>query len=306
MLFVKKIATKSFGDRRDLRANIQYDSMEDQLWFQWRGPACPCPGNAVLTAVLPLAMRLGQNLIFQDEASAWLVEALDRLQTLYGRIDPLLTRVEVHIEEVTANDSRETAGTGPGAPIQGAFYNGSLEAIYILADCLDDIESLLSLQRFQVSSTHRVFNGKGHHWIDHAASELGKKRCHVETNLADLFGTDREPGKPEQLAAVQVAGLLHAGRVAGIYMPTGPWPDAGPPPGIENELTAIFSQGQTWFRPHRPDIDRQDMIDKILNTPAVLDTLRVCWENPSRAYNCGRCPTCTRRIDPRTIVNSLI
>ena len=37
---------------------------------------------------------------------------------------------------------------------------------------------------------------------------------------------------------------------------------------------------------------RVERLKRIVNHPVVQRTLRVCWENPDGAYNCGRCRKC--------------
>ena len=37
---------------------------------------------------------------------------------------------------------------------------------------------------------------------------------------------------------------------------------------------------------------RLDRLVRIKDEPVVRETLRVCWENPGSAYNCGRCRKC--------------
>jgi hypothetical protein len=39
-------------------------------------------------------------------------------------------------------------------------------------------------------------------------------------------------------------------------------------------------------------IGRVGRLGRIVDHPLVQKTLRVCWENPDGAYNCGRCPKC--------------
>ena len=37
---------------------------------------------------------------------------------------------------------------------------------------------------------------------------------------------------------------------------------------------------------------REQRLRRIVDHPVVQQTLRVCWENPDGAYNCGRCRKC--------------
>ena len=39
-------------------------------------------------------------------------------------------------------------------------------------------------------------------------------------------------------------------------------------------------------------LTRGERIERIAAHPVVQQTLRVCWENPDGAYNCGRCRKC--------------
>jgi hypothetical protein len=42
--------------------------------------------------------------------------------------------------------------------------------------------------------------------------------------------------------------------------------------------------------------DRNEKVAAICRHPAVLRWVRVCWENPGDAYNCGRCEKCIRTM----------
>src|SRR5262249_54154050 len=41
---------------------------------------------------------------------------------------------------------------------------------------------------------------------------------------------------------------------------------------------------------------RLEKVQLIAGSPIALSTLRVCWENPDNAYNCGRCEKCLRTM----------
>ena len=50
--------------------------------------------------------------------------------------------------------------------------------------------------------------------------------------------------------------------------------------------------------PHGLDVDEDKKINALAASDRFTEALRICWENPTRSYNCGRCPNCTRMGDP--------
>ena len=55
--------------------------------------------------------------------------------------------------------------------------------------------------------------------------------------------------------------------------------------------------GQALFH-HGSYVTEYDKVNAIASNDLFTEALRICWENPTRSYNCGRCPNCTRKDDP--------
>lgn len=85
------------------------------------------------------------------------------------------------------------------------------------------------------------------------------------------------------------AEIVVAGGKTGRYAHGEPW-------GSSPDLDPLWSTERLTFVHDGCEASRLDKIRLITRFPIVLETLRVCWENPSNEYNCCKCEKCLRTM----------
>jgi hypothetical protein len=68
------------------------------------------------------------------------------------------------------------------------------------------------------------------------------------------------------------------------------------PWGSHPQLDPLWSSSAVTFEHHGHDATRPEKVASIAGNDAAMAHLRVCWENPGNAYNCGRCEKCLRTM----------
>jgi hypothetical protein len=125
------------------------------------------------------------------------------------------------------------------------------------------------------------------------ADGLGKTLVPVRTNLRDILNGIEWPfyGAGPAMAAVGLAlarlfhtALMAADRTFGELGST--------TLGCHPALDPLWSTETLEFVHDGAETKRADKIPLIASSPLALRGLRVCFENPDGAYNCGRCSKC--------------
>ncbi len=95
--------------------------------------------------------------------------------------------------------------------------------------------------------------------------------------------------------AFSIVGTILSGHLSRLYIP---WNEvkASSSPGQHSVFQPSDGTQRICFDRDGADRDRMNKIDAISEDKTLLDVIRVCWENPARSYNCGRCSTCTRTL----------
>ncbi len=63
-MWVDDIGTASETLRKEITAQVVSGSQILNIWYLWKGEACPVPGDVIICSVLVPAMQSGRKIIF--------------------------------------------------------------------------------------------------------------------------------------------------------------------------------------------------------------------------------------------------
>jgi hypothetical protein len=237
--------------------------------------------TGILCALLPVAMRLGEDLEVRGPVSATLLGRVEEIQRYYAAADPGMRRVAVHARPGPA---------GEGGRALGAFFSRGVDSVHLAAR-RDDLTHLLFVDGLEPAHTGLVAAGEVAAAAE-LARRLGRELVLVRTNvraLVDPFGRSWEDfvAPALALAAHALAGWLGTAVVASSdehetfeLAGTGPLLD----PLFSSERVTLEHDSLAWSR-----LEKTAWI--AAHAPEMLEHLKVCFR-AERVDNCGRCAKC--------------
>lgn len=269
-----------------------------RIWFRSETKVDPYPEAALATALMP-AQRSGGTLrmeapisprVLRTQREFQAIQAAWSLDWPFG--DPPLREVEV-VAPVRHAEPRQPTGR------VAAFFSGGVDSWWtVLAE--PEITDLIFVHGLDILPRLAHQEGLGERVeaeLRAAAGELGLPLHVVETNLRDLAEV-KGPEDPlvhwetyynSALAAV----ALFLGRAFDRVLI-----------GCDYDYEVQVNYGASWTIDHLWSNETLEIVDaggrfsRVERTaiaaasPIARKTLRVCWENPDGAYNCGRCRKC--------------
>jgi hypothetical protein len=246
------------------------------------------PGDAWLCAALLPAMRLRAALELRPVVSESVMSGCQEVQRTLSQWNWDLDVIPISAEATTTSrNSGEAWGVG-------CFFSGGVDSS-LSAIRRPDITHLITVLGFDISLNSKSLADRAIYENRKAASELGKDLIIVETNLREW--SDKHVDW-EQYHGAALACIAHAlsGIVGRVYVPSSHHMDFnirwGSHPFIDplwsSDILQIVHDGATYRRVEKIVALAQDQ--------RALGWLRVCWENPGDAYNCGQCGKCTRAM----------
>ncbi len=261
------------------------------VWLRSETAVTPS-ADAALAACLMPAMREGGTLALTEPVSARVLrtqrefQAVQRAWSLAWEFgDPPLREVEVQAPVRTPDP--------PHPRRVAAFFSGGVDSwSTVLAN--PDVTDLIFVRGLDLLP-HLVHQDglpeKVEERLGEAAAELGLPLHVVETNLRELSDPLARWETYYGCAVVAVAHFL-APLFERVLI-------AG-----DSDYEAQFQLGANWMVEQLWSSERLEIVDdggrrnrverlaQIAGHPTVRRSLRVCWENPGGAYNCGRCRKC--------------
>jgi hypothetical protein len=256
-------------------------------------------GDAALVLGLLPAMKLGLPIRVPWEVSSRLVEGLCQAQLVFRHWDESLQEVPMEAEPRGLPQSR-------GDRV-GAFFSGGVDSFYTALKYRDEITDLIHVTGFDLPlSKYPELHEKVGATAREVAEKLGKNLIEVRADIRpfcyEYVGWPHYNG----LALAGIAFMLQD-RLRAVHLPA-TWSlavlydDQTPHPLIDpllsTECTRIVSSGV--------ETDRIDKIAYIADSDLAMRHLRVCWETPGGAYNCGTCGKCLRTMISLHVAGALV
>lgn len=269
-----------------------------RIWLRTTTEVEPPPDPALPICVLP-AMRSGGRLTMSEEVSPRLLRNQREFQAIqrawsfgWSFGDPPLEEVEVAAptrDDYLAPRSRRVA----------AFFSGGVDSFAtILTD--PDVTDLIFVRGIDLLPrlAHQGdLADRVEQQLRAAAADLGMPLHVVETNARELSEPEDpsnplirwEAYAPSPLVAVS---LFFAPLFERVLIPSDNDYETQPPIGSARLVDQLWSTENLEIVDHGGRLSREQRLARIADHPVVRRTLRVCWENPGGAYNCGSCRKC--------------
>ncbi len=283
----------------ELSFEVRLEGVEPKrIWLRTPSAVAPSADAALAVALMP-AMRTGGTLRMEEPVSARVLRMQSEFQGIqrawsqdwtFG--DPPLRQVEV-LAPTRPVEHRPATGR------VAAFFSGGVDSFStVLGDKevtdLIFVRGLDILPRFahQEGLAERVEER-----LREAAGELGLPFHLVDTNLRDLSeatGAEKPLARWEAYynsALVAVALFLEPLFDRVLISTEFAYDD-------QLGIGSSWMVDQLWGTENMEIADagglrgRVARIERIADHPVARKTLRVCWQNPDGAYNCGRCRKC--------------
>ena len=242
----------------------------------------------LLPLTLPPAMITDSRLKLPGRISSRLLSTLPLLQDTFHVWGT--HNWGANFQHVPVDVETQNKGAKPASGV-ACFFSGGLDSFYALLKNTNKITHLIFVHGFDVTLANRSLRAKASHAAREVAKELGKNLIEVETNLR-LFSDSLVNWDQYHGAALASVGLLFQHLFREVLIPSGasyaelyPW-------GSHPLLDPLWSTDLTRFEHYGCEATRVDKAAYISNSEPAMRWLRVCWINPSGAYNCGSCDKC--------------
>ena len=287
-LHVERLTVGTTPRGNAIEVSLAIDGASSPLW--WRSEQSPLSqrSDALVPALLPLAMRLDSPLDLPGTVSARLFGATGTAQDILHNWDPTLQVVPI--------DAATVAPAPPAGSGVGCFFSGGVDSFYTVLRHRREITHLVTVYGFDIDVDNRVLRERVSARLRKAAAELGKELIEVETNIRRISDTHASWGKLYNGAALATVALLLAPAIRKMFIPASytyatlfPW-------GSHPLLDPLWSTEGVDLIHDGCGARRTEKVAALATSSTALGTLRVCWENPDSAYNCGRCEKCLRTM----------
>ncbi|MDR7485190.1 MAG: hypothetical protein QN187_07645 [Armatimonadota bacterium] len=289
----------------ELRACVRSAHLQEPFLLWYRFPRETRPhldaenGDPFLAAMLPLAMRTGQPVRVGAAVSPKLLRAVETIQAIFRSWNRRLSPVAV---EASARSEGPTQATTTGRNV--LFFSLGVDSFYTLLKNLaqhprdsETITDLLIVNGFDVAleGPNSALFPSIRETSARVARELGCRVIAVATNVRHLsrrlLPWSLYHGAAMASVALALDPMISKAYIAGgnTYARLHPW-------GTHPVLDPLWSTETLTVVHDGCENTRIEKVRFITRWPVVLETLRVCYENPDGAYNCGQCEKCVRTM----------
>ncbi len=316
MLVIDELRTDRYQGLEEMSARVRVDDLESRLWFRWNGVACPVPGDALLLAAVQPAMRRGSDVQISQPVSEELLDTLFEIQQHLKQFDPNLDLIEVRADKVHKAAEQELNPVLEEQSATGVLFDGGVDAFYTYHENNAEIQAIVYISDFIDDTEVPQNKGTAIKSAKHRTRDLDKPLVHVQTNLKHFlkaFGNDPEIDLALVIAVIdtvlcgQLGKLVIPGTTSSAEASSIQAKIAASLP--ETEFAPLFDTylpgGRIQFDYQSATVELSDKMESLQTDHTILEALRVCWENPDRSYNCGRCIKCTRRVSAKRLMELL-
>lgn len=246
--------------------------------------------------LLPIAMRLGENIHIKGDVTKDAIAAFERAQKHLLQGHPNMSEIKLEVSNLI-DDSPESVESSRGI---GLFFSGGLDSTYS-AEMLEDVDALICVWGFDIPAKN------SNHWqltldtLRPYAKDLNKDLTVVKTNIRELsnglveWGTDYHGSA---LAGVSIALTKHFKKNYLAASRQRKQPDWGHSAELSDALAT----------PNHL-IEQTGGIERIAKAHAIAEIprtklVRVCYRNVKGLVNCGTCKKCVRTRLEFDLVNA--
>ena len=279
-------------DARSLKFDIHIDGETHPIFFRSTEARLTANLEAIITAMLLPAMKTDSTIVADGPVSQRFLGNLPVAQDILQTWDSSLHRVRV---EGHSETQRLEASNGR----VGTFFTAGVDSFYTLIKHRQQITDLIFVHGYDIPLEQTALRAKTSAAIHQIASAYGKNFIELETNLGSFMARYAagagwvEFNMGPSLAA---AGPLLSPALKRIYIASSETYANLFPCSSHPMLDPLWSSEQLEFLHDGCEATRLRKVQIISEHEVAMEHLRVCWQNPNQAYNCGECEKCTRTM----------
>jgi len=286
-VILQTIQSKDGGHR--LEVEVSYGEERNRIFFH--SPELPLTGNSesLISLALPMAIRTGDPIQVEGEASEQFLNNLSAVQDYYLGWQPHFHRVE--IQGITPRPKLPSTEKRVGV-----FFSAGLDSFYTFLKNREEITDLITIHGFDYSLDEIGLRAQVADAARTVASSYGKRQVEIETDAASFIYAH---GRMHQSfgAFMACVGHLLYPYFSRIYIATGHTFDTlDIMDGSHPDLDPLWSSEALEFIPDGMEAGRTAKAVLVGESDVAMETLRVCVENRGGAYNCGKCRKCLRTM----------
>lgn len=303
---VSSVRTISFPTWCEIQAEIESNAFNKPFPIRYYFPLSlqrsvdAQNGDPFVAALLLPAMRLGEQLEINSPVSRTLLSSVPRIQSIYKRWDPTLSKVAV---KCPVRQEQPDAGRPRNV---GLFFSCGVDSFYSLLNNIknhakddDAIDDLIVVNGFDIFLRRR--GGLFARLLSNAArvgQKTGKRILPVATNIRDLSDRFVDWALLYHGAGMASVGLALGSVFERIYVAATHYETELLRWGSSPLLDPLWSTESLSFLHDGCEVRRVEKIRSIARSPIVLETLRVCTTHSysDKVYNCGSCSKCLRTM----------
>jgi hypothetical protein len=263
-----------------------------RLWYRTTTELEPSADAALATCVMP-AMRRGGSLTMNEPVSPRLLRNQREFQAIqrawsfgWNFGEPALEEVEV---SAPVREPERRSPTGRVA----AFFSGGVDSFATILDN-PDVTDLIFVRGYDLLprlAHQEDLADRVEEQLRAAAADLGLPLHVVETNVRELSDSLLAWEAYSACPLVAIA-LFFEPLFDRVLIPGDTDHETQPPLGSARLVDQLWSTENIEIVDDGGRFSREQRLARIASHPVVRRTLRVCWENPGGAYNCGTCRKC--------------
>jgi hypothetical protein len=259
------------------------------LAWEVRGAPVAAEAEPLLAAALLLAMRRGEPLCVPGRVSPRLLEGAARIQEIFHAWDRRFRPVPI---EATPAAGRPRWPRPRGV---ACFFSGGVDSFYTALKHADRIGALVFCEGWDPPLEDAGRRARARAAVRAAAAALGKPLVEVVTNLAAVSAPVVRWRYYHGSALAAIALLLAPGFDRVLVPASHSYADLHPL-GSHPLVDPLWSTEDVEVVHDGAEATRSQRVARIAESSAALRWLRVCWEGPDGAQNCGRCEKCVRTM----------
>jgi polysaccharide pyruvyl transferase WcaK-like protein len=263
-----------------------------RIWIRTSSEVEPSADPALALCLLP-AMRDGGALTIDEPLSPRMLRNQREFQAIqrawsfgWGFGQPPLEEVEVL--------APTRAPEGP--PANGrvaAFFSGGVDSFATILDNpeITDLIFVRGIDLLPRLAHQEGLADRVEERLRAAAEELGMPLHAVETNARELSDS-LVPWEAYSASPLIAVALFFAPLFERVLIASDNDYETQIPIGSGRMVDQLWSTESLEIVDAGGRFNREERLARIASHPVVRRTLRVCWENPEGAYNCGSCRKC--------------
>jgi hypothetical protein len=263
-----------------------------RVWLRTETEVVPNADAALAACLLP-AMVSGGTLRIEEPLSPRLLRTQREYQAIQRAWSLGWNFVSEPLREVRVLAPTREPETRPPSGRVAAFFSGGVDswATVLENPDLTDLVFVRGLDLIPGAEKHRGLAEEVERRLRWAAGRLGLPLHVVETNVRELSDPllPWDAYNPGALAAV---ALFLAPLFDRVLIASDSDHETQVPLGTSRMIDQLWSTETLEVCDDGGRLRREERLRRVAAHPLARETLRVCWENPDGAYNCGRCRKC--------------